>query len=116
RLVGRAAKPGDQVEGSHNSRSDKGHEDPHSGYAHLPSRSRCDGCGGNADGSNRGLHGDPTRRGGRDGHLAQIQALVINEKFYESLSPELRAIFDKSAIDAGNYQNQLALKGNKEAL
>lgn len=50
------------------------------------------------------------------GHLAQIQALVINDKFYQSLSPELRAIFDKSAIDAGNYQNQLALKGNKEAL
>jgi tripartite ATP-independent transporter DctP family solute receptor len=50
------------------------------------------------------------------GHLAQIQSLVINDKFYQSLSPELRAIFDKSAIDAGNYQNELALKGNKEAL
>lgn len=50
------------------------------------------------------------------GHLAQIQALVINEKFYQSLSPELRAIFDQAAIDAGNYQNQLALNGNKQAL
>jgi tripartite ATP-independent transporter DctP family solute receptor len=50
------------------------------------------------------------------GHLAQIQTLVINDKFYQSLSTDLRAIFEKSAIDAGNYQNDLALKGNKEAL
>jgi tripartite ATP-independent transporter DctP family solute receptor len=50
------------------------------------------------------------------GHLAQIQAVVINEKFYEGLPPELRAVLDKAARDAGDYQNSLALTGNAEYL
>ncbi len=50
------------------------------------------------------------------GHLAQIQAVIINDKFYQGLSPELRAVLDKAAIDAGDYQNALALKENSEYL
>ena len=50
------------------------------------------------------------------GHLAQIFAVIINDKFYQGLSPELRAVLEKAAIDAGNYQNDLALKGNEEYL
>jgi hypothetical protein len=50
------------------------------------------------------------------GHLAQIQTVVINDKLYQSLSPELRAVLEKAAIDAGDYQNNLALIGNAEYL
>lgn len=50
------------------------------------------------------------------GHLAQIQAVIINEQFYQGLSPELRAVLDKAAVDAGDYQNALALKENAEYL
>ena len=50
------------------------------------------------------------------GHLAQIQAVIINDKFYQRLSPELRAVLQKAALDAGDYQNSLALTGNAEYL
>jgi tripartite ATP-independent transporter DctP family solute receptor len=50
------------------------------------------------------------------GHLAQIQAVVINEKFYQGLPSELKAVLDKAAHDAGDYQNNLALTGNAEYL
>lgn len=49
-------------------------------------------------------------------HLAQIQVVLINEKFYQALQPELRAILDKAAVDSGDYQNDLAVKGNREYL
>jgi len=50
------------------------------------------------------------------GHLAQIFAVIINEKFYQGLSPELRTILQQAAIEAGDYQNSLALSGNAEYL
>ena len=50
------------------------------------------------------------------GHLAQVFVVLINDKFYQGLSPELRAILDKAAIEAGDYQNNLALQGNREYL
>lgn len=49
-------------------------------------------------------------------HLAQIQVVLVNERFYQKLSPELRAVLDKAAVDAGDYQNDLAVKGNREYL
>ncbi len=50
------------------------------------------------------------------GHLAVVFVVLINDKFYQGLSPELRAIFDKAAVEAGDYQNDLALKGGMEYL
>jgi tripartite ATP-independent transporter DctP family solute receptor len=50
------------------------------------------------------------------GHLAQVQAVLINENFYKRLSPELRAVLEKAAIDAGDYQNDLAIRGNDQYL
>jgi tripartite ATP-independent transporter DctP family solute receptor len=50
------------------------------------------------------------------GHLTQIQTAIINNKFYQGLSPELRAVLDKAAVDAGDYQNGLAMKGNAQYL
>jgi len=50
------------------------------------------------------------------GHLAQIQVVVINEDFYQSVSPELQAVLEEAAIEAGDYQNDLALKKNPEYL
>ncbi len=50
------------------------------------------------------------------GHLAQIFAIIINDKFYQGLAPELRAILQRAAIEAGDYQNTLALSGNAEYL
>jgi len=48
------------------------------------------------------------------GHMAQHNVLNINPKFYDGLSPELRAIFDKSAMEAGDYQSALQLKANTQ--
>jgi tripartite ATP-independent transporter DctP family solute receptor len=50
------------------------------------------------------------------GHLAQIQAILISDKLYQGFSPALRAIFDQAALEAGDYQNELAVAGNKKAL
>jgi TRAP-type transport system periplasmic protein len=50
------------------------------------------------------------------GHMAQHNILNINPKFYDGLSPELRAIFDKSAVDAGDYQSAIQLKANRQNL
>ena len=43
-------------------------------------------------------------------HTAQTQAIVINEKFYQSLSPEFRKILTDASYEAGNFQNELVLK------
>ncbi|HZK67469.1 MAG TPA: TRAP transporter substrate-binding protein [Chloroflexota bacterium] len=50
------------------------------------------------------------------GHMTQHQFLMINDKFYQGLSPELRAILDKAAIEAGEYQSQLQLADNKKSV
>jgi TRAP-type transport system periplasmic protein len=48
------------------------------------------------------------------GHMAMNLVLVINEKFYQSLSPELRAIFVKSMEDAGNFESEMQIGMNKK--
>ncbi|HSD51216.1 MAG TPA: hypothetical protein VLG48_07380, partial [Candidatus Methylomirabilis sp.] len=49
-------------------------------------------------------------------HITQNQAVVINEKFYQGLSPEFRKILTDAAYEAGNFQNDLILKSEKEYL
>ena len=49
-------------------------------------------------------------------HITQNQAVVINDKFYQGLSPEFRKILTEAAYDAGNFQNDLILKSEKEGL
>jgi len=49
-------------------------------------------------------------------HITQNQAIVINEAFYQSLSPEFRKILTDAAYEAGNFQNDLVLKSEKEYL
>jgi TRAP-type transport system periplasmic protein len=43
-------------------------------------------------------------------HITQNQAVVINDKFYQRLSPEFRQILTAAAIEAGNFQNDLVLQ------
>jgi tripartite ATP-independent transporter DctP family solute receptor len=49
-------------------------------------------------------------------HITQNQAIVINDKFYQGLSPEFRKILTESAIEAGNFQNALVLNSEKADL
>jgi TRAP-type transport system periplasmic protein len=49
-------------------------------------------------------------------HITQNQAIVINEAFYQGLSPENRKILTEAAYEAGNFQNDLVLKSEKEYL
>ncbi|HWT82185.1 MAG TPA: TRAP transporter substrate-binding protein, partial [Candidatus Methylomirabilis sp.] len=49
-------------------------------------------------------------------HITQNQAIVINDKFYQGLSPEFRRILIEAAIEAGNFQNDLVLKSEKADL
>ncbi len=49
-------------------------------------------------------------------HITQNQAIVINDKFYQGLSPEYRRILTEAAIEAGNFQNDLVLKSEKADL
>jgi tripartite ATP-independent transporter DctP family solute receptor len=49
-------------------------------------------------------------------HITQNQAVVINEKFFQGLSPEFRKILTEAAYEAGNFQNDLILKSEKEYL
>ena len=50
------------------------------------------------------------------GHQTQNLCAIMNEKFYQSLSPELREIFEKTAVEAGDWQGELQVKVNKENL
>jgi tripartite ATP-independent transporter DctP family solute receptor len=50
------------------------------------------------------------------GHVPVIFVVIINDHYYQRLSPELRAILDKAAIEAGDYQIHLALKGGMDYL
>ena len=47
------------------------------------------------------------------GHQTQNLCAIINEKFYQGLSPELRAIFEKSAIEAADYQSDSPDQGQQ---
>jgi tripartite ATP-independent transporter DctP family solute receptor len=49
-------------------------------------------------------------------HITQNQAIVINDKFYQGLSPEFRKILTEAAYEAGNFQNDLILKSEEEYL
>jgi TRAP-type transport system periplasmic protein len=42
--------------------------------------------------------------------------LITDDKFFQGLSPELRDILEKSALDAGDYQSRLQLNANKQNL
>jgi tripartite ATP-independent transporter DctP family solute receptor len=50
------------------------------------------------------------------GHITQNQAVVINDTFYQGLSPANRKILTEAAYEAGNFQNDLILKSEKEYL
>lgn len=47
------------------------------------------------------------------GHITQNQAIVINDKFYQGLSPALQKALLEAAIEAGNFQNDLVVKQEK---
>ncbi len=50
------------------------------------------------------------------GHMTQHQFLLINDKFYQGLSPELRKVLDDAAVEAGEYQSKLQLADNKKSV
>lgn len=50
------------------------------------------------------------------GHMTQHQFLLINDKFYQGLSPELKKVIDQAAIEAGDYQSKLQLADNKKSI
>jgi TRAP-type transport system periplasmic protein len=47
------------------------------------------------------------------GHILQNNAVVVGEKFYQGLSPEFQKILRESALEAGDFQNDLVLKQEK---
>ncbi len=49
-------------------------------------------------------------------HMVAGQVPIVNEKFFQSLAPELRAVIEKSIAEAGDYQNALQLKANKKSM
>jgi tripartite ATP-independent transporter DctP family solute receptor len=49
----------------------------------------------------------------RTGHILQNQTVLINEKFYQGLSPAFQQVLREAAIEAGNFQNDLVLKQEK---
>lgn len=50
------------------------------------------------------------------GHMTQHQVLIVNDKWFQGLSPQLQDILIKSAVEAGDYQNDLQIKANKQNL
>jgi len=50
------------------------------------------------------------------GHMTQHQFLLINDKFYQGLSPELQKVLSDAAVEAGEYQSKLQLADNKKSL
>ena len=48
------------------------------------------------------------------GHMTMNLVLVINDKFYQGLSPELRAIFVKSMQDAGDFESEMQIGMNQK--
>lgn len=50
------------------------------------------------------------------GHMSQNELLLINEKLYQSMSPELQGIMEKAAMEAGDYMTQEQTKANNQNL
>jgi tripartite ATP-independent transporter DctP family solute receptor len=50
------------------------------------------------------------------GHMTQNNLLVINETFWKGLEPGLQEIVQKAAWDSGDYETEMALQRNREAL
>jgi TRAP-type transport system periplasmic protein len=50
------------------------------------------------------------------GHMSQNEEILINEKFYQGLSPELKAVLEKAAQDAGDYMTAEQIKTNNQNL
>jgi tripartite ATP-independent transporter DctP family solute receptor len=50
------------------------------------------------------------------GHITQNQVVIINDAFFQSLSPEHQEIIQQAAIEAGDYQNQLIQEQAKQDL
>jgi C4-dicarboxylate-binding protein DctP len=50
------------------------------------------------------------------GHILQNNMLVIGEKFYQGLSPAFQQALSQAAVDAGNFQSDLAQKQEKADL
>ena len=50
------------------------------------------------------------------GHMAMNLVIIIHEKFYQKLPPELQQVLTKSAVEAGDYQSELTIKVNKKNL
>lgn len=50
------------------------------------------------------------------GHITQNQVVIVNEAFFQSLSPEHREILEEAIVEAGDYQNDLIETGAAEDL
>ena len=50
------------------------------------------------------------------GHMSQNMEVPINEKFFQSLTPEQQKVVIQAAYDAGDYQSDIQLKMNKQNL
>src|SRR5665647_1055339 len=50
------------------------------------------------------------------GHMSQGNLLVTNDKWYQSLSPELRKIIDEASLEAGDFMSAGQMKDNKQNL
>lgn len=49
-------------------------------------------------------------------HILQNQVVVINEDVFQSLKPEWREVLLQAAREAGNYQTDLTVKNDEEAI
>lgn len=50
------------------------------------------------------------------GHTTQSMVVIINDNFYNGLSPQLRSVIKKSVAEANAYQTDLQLKDNEASL
>jgi TRAP-type C4-dicarboxylate transport system substrate-binding protein len=50
------------------------------------------------------------------GHMAMNLVIIINDKFYQKLSPELQQLLTKAAMEAGDFQSDLTIKVNAKNL
>ncbi len=50
------------------------------------------------------------------GHMTQHLVLCVSETFFQPLSPEMKAMLIKAAEDAGDYQSEMQLKANNQAM
>lgn len=50
------------------------------------------------------------------GHMTMNVMIVTNDKWFNSLSPDVQALLKKGVEDAGDYQSDIQLKANKQNL